>query len=240
MWPDVWFPSRLWEDNKTQAQKHQRVRSHYCKVPLICKKGLLWLRSLQPPRNQGPHPRSALIGPCSLSSVDASPPLSRSRFPPSVSSAPEPDATDAARALLTFSSHDSEPRRARTGMLGGGGGGGEGTTRERIAGFACEPLRPSAPAAGNLRKPPGWGGDVHDSPEEERGLNTKDRIRVKSAASNLWNGVKKGRWVEKELKKNVEDFSTTARGQLPGALTIKPSRNFSTQQKQQSSINHNG
>lgn len=31
----------------------------------------------------------------------------RSRFPPSVSSAPEPDATDAARALLTFSSHDS-------------------------------------------------------------------------------------------------------------------------------------
>ncbi|CAB1434014.1 unnamed protein product [Pleuronectes platessa] len=44
--------------------------------------GLMWLQNLQPPRNQGPHPHSVFIGPCSLSSVDASPPLSRSRFPP--------------------------------------------------------------------------------------------------------------------------------------------------------------
>lgn len=60
--------------------------------------------NLQLPK-QGPHPRSVFIGPSSLSFADASP--IRSRFPPSVSSAPEPDATDAARALLTFSSHDS-------------------------------------------------------------------------------------------------------------------------------------
>lgn len=73
------------------------------KVFFICKR-LIWLQTSSC-RTKGPYPRFVFIGPSSRSFVDASP--SRSRFPPSVSSAPKPDATDAARALLTFSSHDS-------------------------------------------------------------------------------------------------------------------------------------